>query len=319
MNIETNVPKINSNKGMKIRKSRSQILGKCINYTLLALLGLIFLYPFWYCIVLSFNNGLDALKGGVYFWPRAFTWENYLKAFQNPLIFSSFRISIERTLLSVVLSVFMTALMAYALSQRNLPGRSGIIFYFYFTTLFSGGLIPTYILYRQIGLLNNFWVYVLPGLYNFFNAIVLRTFFYTIPESLKESARIDGCSEIQIFFKIMLPLSMPALATIALFVGVGNWNDWFTGAYFVTTKRELYTAATLLNDLLSQATFESSTGSTGQKAQINEALAASVSKATTPESLKMAFLVILTIPIMCIYPFLQKYFVKGVMIGSIKG
>ena len=306
------------NKPTRIKTSAAYKVGQSINYTVLILLALVTLYPFWYCLILSFNSGLDALKGGIYFVPRVFSTENYAKAFTNPYIFSAFSVSIGRTVLSIALSCFFTSLMAYALTKRDLPGRSALIFYFYFTTLFSGGIIPTYIMYRQLGLLNNFWVYVLPGIYSFFNAIILRTFFYTIPESLQESARLDGCSELGIFFKIIFPLSLPALATVALFVGVGNWNDWFTGAYFVPRRRELYPAATLLNDLLSQAVFENSTTSTGGKGQINEVLMGANARNTTPESLKMAFLVILTLPIICIYPFLQKYFVKGVMIGSIK-
>jgi putative aldouronate transport system permease protein len=305
-------------KPSSIKRTMSYKVGQSINYSVLAMLALVTIFPFWYCFVLSFNSGIDALKGGIYFFPRVFTLVNYGKAFTNPLIYSSFAISLSRTGLSIVLSCFFTALMAYAMTKRDLPGRSILIFYFYFTTLFSGGLIPTYIMYRQIGLLNNFWVYVLPGIYSFFNAIILRTFFYTIPDSLQESARLDGCTELGIFFKIILPLSIPAMATIALFVGVGNWNDWFSGAYFVPRRRDLYPAASLLNDLLSQAVFENSMSSTGGKMQVNEVLMSASSRNTTPESLKMAFLIILTLPIMCIYPFLQKYFVKGVMIGSIK-
>ncbi len=317
-----------SNKAMKleqssfrpvgIRRSPLYKAGMTVNYTILVLLGIITLYPFWYCLILSFNNGMDTLRGGIYFLPRLFTLENYQKAFTHPLIVSSFMISVSRTVMSIILSCFFTSLMAYALTKRDMPGRSALIFYFYFTTLFSGGLIPTFIMYRQLGLLNNYWIYIIPGVYSFFNAIILRTFFYSIPESLNESARIDGCSELGIYFRIMLPLSIPAMATIALFVGVGNWNDWFTGAYFVSRRRDLYPAATLLNDLLSQAVFENSMSSTGQKNQINEMLQTSRSQSTTPESLKMAFLIILTMPIVCVYPFLQKYFVSGVMLGSIK-
>ena len=302
----------------RIRQSPMYRLGMTINYTTLILLAAVTLYPFWYCLILSFNNGMDTLKGGIYFLPRLFTLENYTKALSHPLIASAFLISISRTVLSILLSCFFTAIMAYALTKRDMPGRSALIFYFYFTTLFSGGLIPTYIMYRQLGLLNNYWIYIIPGVYSFFNAIILRTFFYSIPESLHESARIDGCSELGIFFRIMLPLSIPAMATIALFVGVGNWNDWFTGAYFVSRRRDLYPAATLLNDLLSQAIFENSMSSTGEKGQINEVLMSDRLQTTTPESLKMAFLIILTLPIICVYPFLQKYFVKGVMLGSIK-
>lgn len=305
-------------KKYKMKKSKSYYIGQVINYTLLTLLGFITLYPFWYCLILAFNDGSDALAGGIYFFPRVFTLDNFAKAFQNPLIWSSFQISVMRTVLSVVFSCFFTGLMAYAMTKRDLPGRSPLIFFFYFTTLFSGGLIPTYITFRQLGLLNNFWVYVIPGIYNFFNAIILRTFFYSIPGELQESARIDGCSEMGIFLRIMVPLSIPAIATIALFVGVANWNDWFTGAYFVPSRREIYPAATLLNDLLSQASFETSVDTTSGKTNINEALMLSISQSTTPESLKMAFVIILTTPIMCVYPFLQKYFVKGIMLGAIK-
>lgn len=285
-----------------------------VNYTLLAIFGFSTLYPFVYALILSFNDGYDALKGGVYFWPRVFTLDNYNKAFQNPNILGAFKISIARTVLSVVFSVFLTALLAYAISKKGLPGRKYFIFFFYFTMLFGGGLIPKYILYRNLNLINNFWIYVLPGLYSFYNAIVIKTYFDGIPDSLSEAAEIDGCNELQIFFKIMLPLSVPVLATIALFVGVGNWNDWFTGEYFVT-KRELIPAATLLNKLLSEATFESSIGSEGFQ-NINEAMV--MHSNVTPESLRMTFLIIITVPILCVYPFLQKYFVKGIMIGSIK-
>lgn len=302
----------------KIKTSLAYKIGQSINYAILSLLGVITLYPFWYCIILAFNTGQDALRGNIFFFPRDFTFENFAKAFQHPLIMSSFGISISRTVLSVLLACFFTALLAYALTKKDLPGRTFFVFFFYFTTLFSGGIIPTFIMYRQFGLLNNFWVYVLPGIYSFFNAVILRTFFYTIPDSLQESARIDGASEMTIFFKVMLPLSGPVLATIALFVGVGNWNDWFTGAYFVSRRRDLFPAATLLNDLLSQAVFESNMDATSGKSNFNEQLMMGVSQSTTPESLKMAFLVILTLPIMCVYPFLQKFFVKGVMIGSIK-
>lgn len=296
------------------RKSVGDRIFNFINYVLLTALGFSTLYPFIYALVLSFNDGHDALKGGIYFWPRVFTLDNYNRAFQNPNILGAFKISVARTVLSIVLSVFLTALLAYAISKKGLPGRRYFVFFFYFTMLFNGGLIPRYVLYRELNLINNFWIYVLPGLYSFYNAIVIKTYFDGIPDSLSEAAEIDGCSELQIFFRIMLPLSMPVLATISLFVGVGSWNDWFTGEYFVT-KQELIPAATLLNKLLSEATFESSIGADGFE-NVNEALR--MNSNVTPESLRMTFLIIITVPILCIYPFLQKYFVKGVMIGSIK-
>lgn len=301
----------------KIKKSKGYYIGQTINYIALTLLGIVTFYPFWYCFIVSINEGFDTLKGGIVLFPRALTLDNYMKAFQNPLIYSSFLVSVLRTVLSVVLSCLLTALLAYALAQKDLPGRKFVMLMLFFTTLFSGGLIPSYILYRQIGLLNNFWVYVLPGIYNVFNMIILRTFFQTIPDSLKEAARIDGCKELGIFFRIIFPLSLPAMATVALFVGVSNWNDWFTGAYFCSRNREIYPAATVLYEIINSATFES-TAQAGKANQINSALMELTAQTITPESLKMAFLVVLTTPILLVYPFLQKYFVKGVMVGSIK-
>ncbi|MDI9497403.1 MAG: carbohydrate ABC transporter permease [Bacillota bacterium] len=299
-----------------LKKSRGYYVIQAINYTLLLGLGLITLYPFWYAFVLAFNDGNDAMRGGIYIWPRIFSLDNFQVAFRNRLIRPAFTISISRTALAIIIGVTMQAMMAYALTKRDLPGRSGIIFFFYFTTLFGGGLAPTYILYRQIGLLNNFWVYVIPGIFSFFNAIILRTAFYSVPDSLSESARIDGASEFRIFFQIIIPLSLPTIATIALFIGVGNWNDWFTGQYFVPNKK-LWPAATLLNDLMNTFQQSATATTTGGQAQVNEALAGGQARVTA-ESVKMAFLVILTMPIIVIYPFVQKYFVKGVMIGSIK-
>jgi putative aldouronate transport system permease protein len=231
---------------------------------------------------------------------------------------SAFAVSVSRTLVIVFFGCFFTSLLAYAMTRKSLPGRSFFIFYFYFTTLFSGGLIPTYIMYRQMDILNTFYVLVLPGIYSFFYMIILRTFFYTIPESLQESARIDGASEVGIYFRIMLPLSVPAMATIALFFGVNAWNDWFAGEYFVSRRRDIWPAATLLRDLLSQATFETNP----QNVDLGNTTAAEImvsnAASITPESLRMAFLIVLTAPIMCVYPFLQKFFVSGIMIGSLK-
>ena len=299
----------------KIRTSAAYKIGMSANYFIMVLLAIITLYPFWYCIILAFNSGKDALAGGVYFIPRVFTLENFNKAFAHPLIFSSFQMTIYRVSIVVATACFLQCLLGYAFTKRDMPGRTPLIFIFYITTLFSGGAIANYVFYQQIGILNTFWVYVLPNLYSFFYIIILRTFFYTIPDSIQESARIDGASELRIFFQIMLPLSTPAIATIALFIGVSNWNDWFTGAIFVSRRRDLFTAATLLRDIIAASSYESSMDESSGILQFNQA---GVALTTTPESLKMAFLVILTLPIMCVYPFLQKYFVKGVMIGSIK-
>lgn len=289
-----------------------------LNYSVLLLFCATALYPFIYFLALSFNDGYDAMKGGIYLFPRVFTLENYAKAFSNPLILNSFYISISRTLIVTVGSVFLTALLAYALSRKGLPGRKYIVFFFLFTTLFSGGLIPTFILYRELHILNTFWVLVLPSLYNFFNAIIMKTFFDGIPEGLSESARIDGASELAVFARIILPLSMPVLATIALFVGVGVWNDWFTGQFFIQNEK-LQPAATFLNKMISEASFQSMTSSGNSGSAIQNMTQSQMElRGVTPEALRMTFVIIITTPIICVYPFLQKYFVKGVLVGSLK-
>ncbi|MFC4600961.1 carbohydrate ABC transporter permease [Cohnella hongkongensis] len=302
---------------MGVRKmSAADKAYSAFNYAVLTLFSLTALYPFIYFLALSFNDGYDAMKGGIYFFPRAFTLENYNKAFNNPLILNSFLISVSRTFIVTAGSVLLTALLAYGLSRKGLPGRKYIVFFFFFTTLFSGGLIPTFILFRQLGILNTYWVLILPMMYNFFNAIVMKTFFDGIPGSLSESARIDGASELSVFAKIILPLSMPVLATIALFVGVGVWNDWFTGQFFVQNE-DLYPAATFLNKMISEASFQTMTGSSGSSIQ-NMSQSQMGLRGVTPEALRMTFVIIITTPIICVYPFLQKYFVKGVLVGSLK-
>ncbi|GMQ62039.1 carbohydrate ABC transporter permease [Vallitalea maricola] len=284
---------------------------KVLNYTLLSALGFVTFYPFFYILILSLNDGYDALKGGLYFWPRVFTFDNYIKAFEDPLILNAFGVSIFRTVVGTFLCVFLTALAGYALSRKDLPGKGIITFFFFFTTIFTGGLIPFFILLRSLRLTSSIWIYILPYLYQFFNIIIMRTYFQTIPEELRESATIDGCGELKIFLKIYLPLSLPMIATITLFYGVGHWNDWFVGAFFVSDKK-LKPAATILQKILSETNFEQATDTKNMNYNISRAK-------TTPEALRMAFLMIITLPIVCVYPFLQKYFVKGIMIGSIKG
>lgn len=296
---------------MKIKESKSRKVFMVFNYIFLGLFGFITFYPFWYVFVASFNTGRDFAKEGVYLWPRAFTLENYAQAFKDVRIFTSLGISVARTILGLVIGLFLTALIAYALSVKTLPGRTFFTFFFYFTSIFSGGMIPYYMLLRDLGLTRSFWLYVIPGIYSFFNFLLLRTYFDNIPTELRESARIDGAGDVTILFRIYFPLAKPVLATLALFIGVGQWNDWFTGAYY-QSNADLYPAATLLQKLLNEATV-SSTIKAGQETSMN------AMTSYTSQSLQMAFVMLLTMPIVVVYPFLQKYYVKGVMIGSVKG
>jgi putative aldouronate transport system permease protein len=290
--------------------SPSQRVFEVFNVVFLALFGLLTLYPFWYVLVASFNVGSDFVRGGVYFWPRAFTLENYARAMQDSRIFKSLIISVGRTSLGVALGLFFTALISYAVIVPTLPGRTLFTFFFYFTTIFGGGMIPYYMLLRDLMLTRSFLLYVIPGIYSFFNFLLMRTYFQTIPPELKESAEIDGAGQGRVLFQIYLPLAMPIIATLALFIGVGHWNDWFTGAYY-QSRTELFPAATLLQKLLAESSLSSM--KSGQETVL------STMRSYTPQSLQMAFVMILTMPIVVVYPFLQKYYVKGVMVGAIKG
>ncbi|MFC4619748.1 carbohydrate ABC transporter permease [Camelliibacillus cellulosilyticus] len=288
-----------------------------VNYFLLALFAFCTLYPFIYILAYSFSDGNEALKHTIYFLPKGFTLENYIQIFKDSKFLQAYKITILRTILGTGLHLILCAMFAYALTKKTLPGRSLFAFLIFIPTLFNGGLIPQFILYRELGLNDTFWVYIFPFLYNFFNIIIMRTFFQQLPESLEESAKIDGCGDFRVFVKIILPLSGPVLATIGLFQGVFHWNDWFTGTYFVNNEA-LLPVQTLLNDLLTQS---SALANAAQNAmQSGGTTTASMAQTSvTPESLRMATLMVATVPILCVYPFLQRFFVKGVMLGSVKG
>ena len=296
---------------MKIKMSRGYKAFSIFNYTLLALLGIATFYPFWYVLVASFNTGRDFMRGGVWIWPREFTLENYQLAFQDKQIFASLRISVFATAMNLLLGLFFTSLVAYALCVKTLPGRTFFNFFWYFTTIFGGGMIPYYMQLRALHLNTSVWLYIIPAIYSFYNFILLRTNFNNVPYELRESAQLDGAGDFRIFWQIYIPLSKPILATVALFIGVGRWNDWFTGAYY-QARSNLFPAATLLQKILAEAS-SLSTIKEGQET------AAQAITSYTSQSLQMAFVMILTMPIVVVYPFCQKYFVKGALVGSVKG
>lgn len=298
-----------------MKKSLSGRVSEWVILTALIIFALSTLYPFVYFLACSFNTASDTMKGGFIIWPRSFTLDNYKAAFQNDNILQAFKISGIITVLGTAINVVLTGMAAYALTFKQMPGRNFIIFFIFIPTVFSGGVVPTYILYRRLHMLTSIWIYMLPGLYSFFNIVVMRTFFESIPIGLSEAAYIDGCTEVRIFFNIILPLSMPIIATMVLFIAVSQWNDWYTGAFYVT-KDSLRPAATLLQQILNEADVMSNISSLND--QNIYVSAEEMQRSVTPESLRMTFVMIITLPIVCVYPFLQKYFVKGVMIGSIK-
>lgn len=294
-----------------MKETKGQKVFKVFNYTFLGMLGLVTFYPFWYVLIASLNTGRDFMRGGVWLFPREFTLENYVKALADDRILPSLKISVSATLLSVVVCLVFTALAAYAMSVKTLPGKTGLNFFWYFTTIFGGGMIPYYMVLRQLGLTSSYWLYILPSIYSFYNFVLLRTNFANIPYELRESAQLDGASELTILSRIYIPLSKPILATLALFFGVGKWNDWFTAAYY-QSQSKLYPAATVLQRILAEA-------SAGSQVKVGQETAVGSMTSYTTQSLQMAFVMILTMPIVVVYPFLQKYYVKGVMVGSVKG
>jgi putative aldouronate transport system permease protein len=268
------------------------------------------LYPIWYVIVNSLNDAKDAMLGGIYWWPRKFSLENYITVFEDKSVLQAFKVTIGKTIIGTTTNVLFTAMVAYPLSKNHLIGRRIYMLMGTVTMFFAGGLIPTFILFKQLSLLNNFWVYILPGAFNFFNLLIFINFFKEIPLSLEESAKIDGANDWKIFRKVILPLSKPVLATIALFAGVGQWNDYFGGLMYMTNRVDLEPIQTYLYRMVAQV----------QSSQVAGSISASniTASDTTSTSIKLAAMVITTVPICCVYPFLQKYFVKGMMVGAVK-
>ncbi|MCV4233017.1 carbohydrate ABC transporter permease [Virgibacillus sp. LDC1] len=282
-------------------------------YGSLALLAFIALYPFWNAAVISFNSGTDTMQGGITFWPREFTLENYRVVFKDERLIDGFVISVLRTVTGTFLSIAATAIFAYGISKRELMGRNFYMVTCIVTMYFSGGLIPNYLLIRELGLMNSFWVMVVPGIISVWNMIIFRTFFKGIPPGLEESAHIDGSSNWGVFFRIVLPLSGPVIATLSLFTAVYHWNDWFAPSIYISNT-DLLPIQTKLQQILNANIMMEQMQNMDAAAQGRM----SAMKAVTTKSLSMATMMVATVPILCVYPFVQKYFVKGVLIGSLK-
>ncbi len=286
------------------------------NSLLMILFAFLSAYPMWYILVLSFNEGADAAMGGIYWWPRSFTIGNYIVILQNEIILNAFKISVLRTAIGTIGSLLVTSMVAYALSRKELPGRKQLTIVFLFVMMFNGGLIPVYIQLIRLDLINSFWVFVIPNLFSVWNMLVMKTSFQNnIPENVIESVKIDGAGYARIYFAIILPFSMPLLAALGLFTAVFHWNDWFTGAFFVSDL-QLQPLPTYLQRVMS--TVEASNMiSAGQMSAARDAGMYNPAAVTT-KSVRMATIMLTTLPILLVYPFLQRYFVKGVLIGSVK-
>lgn len=294
--------------GTTIKRGRSEVAFSVFNYIFFVILCIIMVYPFWHVVMMSLSSVEATAKGGVFLWPKGFNLDTYIKVFKDPSIWSGYFTTIIVTLAGTFLGTLFTATTAYPLSKKDLPFGKIMLFLVLFTMLFSGGMIPGYLLMKNLNLIDNRLSLVLPGLISAYNVIIMKSFFQSISESLEESAKIDGATEVTIFWKIVLPLSKATVATIALFTAVGYWNDYFSTVLYINTK-ERWALQAVLRYMLTN------TNQAMQSAGVTVAAATNVTAAT----IKAASVVVATVPILCVYPFVQKYFVKGVMIGGVKG
>lgn len=297
-----------------IKPKTSEKAFDAVNIAIMLILCAVTLYPFLNVLALAFNDGADSARGGITIYPRVFTLDNFKTVLKNEDIKQAAVVTVCRTLLGTFLSITVTAFAAYALSKKNLLGRKAILVFLTIPMFIGGTVVSNFIVMHHLGLLNNFLVYIIPGAFNFFNMIVMRTYFYTIPSSLEESAKIDGASDFRVFMQIVMPLSLPMLAAVALFVGVGHWNDFFTNLLYIYDQR-LNTLQYILMRIVREQNMMSFLEDLKyyRPGRIDQKF-----RQITPESIRNATIVVTVFPIVVIYPFLQKYFIKGIMIGAIK-
>jgi len=287
--------------------------GKIAYYILIfvmLIVALVTLYPFWYCLVYSLSDPMAAVQKNIVLLPAGFSLYNYQHVFEDKRIFAPFFISVARTVAGVIWAVSVTGLASYAISKRKLPCNRAISIFLIIPMYISGGLIPTYVLMHDLHLFNNFLVYILPNGFWAFNMLLMRTYYDTIPPSLEESAKLDGAGDLRIFIRIIFPLSMPVISVIAMFTGVWHWNSWFDTVLYVT-KKQLFPLQVVIQQLIQEAYVSPNDLKSGNLNQ-------RTSTVVFPEAFRMATILVTIIPIVLVYPFFQKYFVRGVMIGAVK-
>lgn len=293
---------------MKIRQSREDRAFTAVIAVVVGLIMLLTIYPLYIVVISSFSAPMEVISGHVWLLPQGFSGEGYRRVFQNSDIFMSYKNTIIYTVLGTAVSLFFTLSAAYPLSRKKLYGRTGLMLLFTFTMFFKGGMIPTYLTVKGLGLYNNIWVMVLMGSLSIYNMIVARTFLQnTIPNEIYEATEMDGANDIQVFFQIVLPLSMPILAVLSLFYAVGIWNNYFTGLIYLKS-RSLYPLQLVLREIL-----------VNDASDMTDTLEVNMNKLLVQESVKYCVIVVSSVPMLVLYPFLQRFFAKGVMIGAIKG
>lgn len=295
----------------KLRKTGSDIVLDFIVYTLLIGLFIVTFYPFWNILIASLNDPYDTIKGNLFFLPRVPTIRSYIVVLREKEFLRSFGITFLRTLVGTPLALLTTAMAAYVISRNSLPGRKAISLCYIFTMYFAGGLIPYYMVLKMTNLIDKFAVYIIPNLVDVFNIMLVLSYIRSLPKELEEAARIDGAGHFRVFSRIVMPVCMPILATVGLFVAISHWNSWFD-SYAFTYKNSLRTLQAYLVKILNQYTTENMMSASQALAQ------SSKRNPVSSDSIRMATTIVASIPVIIIYPFAQKYFVKGILIGSVK-
>lgn len=290
-----------------IKRSVGEIIFEVFNVVILGALALTMLYPFWYLLALSLADAEKVALSRVYFWPSVLSLESYRNVLSSVYIYYGFFWSIVRTVLGTALALFLGYNFAYCLSKRDFPNRKFWTMLLVFTMFFSGGMVPDYLLIKNLHMMNTVWALIFPMAISAYNITIMRNFLMSLPDSLEESARIDGANDILILYRIILPLSLPILATVGLWTAVDHWNAWFDGMIYIT-KPERQVLQVTLRRIVLEGT-NSLVSLSGEE----------VNARMTTETVKAAVTMVTTLPILCVYPFIQKYFVKGVMVGSLKG
>ena len=294
----------------KITRTPGEWVLDIVKVVFLAFVVVVTVYPFWNIFIISINDATDAIRGGLYFLPRKLSLSSYAEILGRSTFLAYIKVSVGRTLIGTPIAVLVTAMLAYPLSRKDLVGRKFWNLLFVFTMYFGGGLVPYYMVLKGIHMLNTFWVFIFPMMMSVYNMILIRSYIESMPDSLFEAAKIDGANDLVVLVKMVIPLSKPILMTVALFVAINQWNSWFD-AYLYTSDQALKPMQSILVEILNQY----QTGASTSQALSNAKAGVTV----TPDSIRMAATMVATLPIIMVYPFVQKYFVKGVMLGAVKG
>ncbi|WP_027627129.1 carbohydrate ABC transporter permease [Ruminiclostridium cellobioparum] len=292
-----------------MKKSKAEIIGMIINGVALFLIAFITIYPFWHVLMYSISDSQRASAGGLFFLPKGLDITGYELVLKQPQLYNAYWNTIARTAVGTLLSVILTAMLAYPLSLPRLKGRKFLCIAIFFTMLFNGGMIPTYLLVNDLHMIDTFWALVIPNAMSAYNLFIMRNYFQSIPASLEESARIDGANPITILFRIILPISTPTLAAVGMFYGVSNWNAYLDGVLYINNN-SLQILQVYLRNLFSSA---------GSGAVLSGIQGISDAARVTEETLKMVTISVSVIPILIVYPYLQKYYTTGITTGAVKG